>query len=90
MHQQKHRNLLSSDFCLACEEIDEYQWGRGVRDRQGNALSRVVSLLVRSLRLALAKHRQRRQLMALDDHRLHDLGLTREQVHEEAAKWFWQ
>ena len=34
--------------------------------------------------------RQRQQLLELDDHRLDDIGLTRDQVREIARKPFWK
>jgi uncharacterized protein YjiS (DUF1127 family) len=36
------------------------------------------------------RHRSRRHLAALDDRELADVGLTRDQRHEECAKRFWQ
>lgn len=38
-------------------------------------------------RMALA--RQRRALQQLDDHLLHDVGLTRDQAREESRKPVW-
>ena len=37
----------------------------------------------------LAAHRQRRQLLQLDDRRLDDIGLDRNQALREAARPFW-
>lgn len=42
-----------------------------------------------SLSLQAARHRQRRQLLKLDERQLMDLGLSREQVLKEASKPFW-
>jgi uncharacterized protein YjiS (DUF1127 family) len=36
------------------------------------------------------RSRQRRTLMRLDDHLLHDIGLSRSDVEREAAKPFWR
>lgn len=36
-----------------------------------------------------ARAREREELAAMDDHRLADLGITREQAAREAAKPFW-
>ncbi|WP_439578785.1 DUF1127 domain-containing protein [Elioraea sp.] len=41
------------------------------------------------LRRAWVAHRTRRQLMELDEHLLHDLGLSRADVHREAARAPW-
>jgi uncharacterized protein YjiS (DUF1127 family) len=38
----------------------------------------------------LERARQRRALMALSDHMLHDIGLSRAQAYGEAAKLFWR
>ncbi|WP_348640061.1 DUF1127 domain-containing protein [Mesorhizobium sp. 10.2.3] len=35
-------------------------------------------------------HCQREQLAELEDHQLADMGLSRAQVRNECAKWFWQ
>jgi uncharacterized protein YjiS (DUF1127 family) len=37
-----------------------------------------------------ARDRERRSLIGLDDRMLRDLGLTRTDVHREAAKPFWR
>ena len=36
------------------------------------------------------RSRQRRTLMRLDDHLLHDIGLSRSDVEREASKPFWR
>lgn len=51
---------------------------------------RPATAMLGLLRRCLARHRQRRQLAALDDTRLHDLGLTRAAAQAEAAKPFWR
>jgi uncharacterized protein YjiS (DUF1127 family) len=38
---------------------------------------------------ALTLHRQRRALLALDQHMLNDIGLTRHQADAEAARPVW-
>jgi len=38
---------------------------------------------------ALARRRQRAHLLRLDDHLLRDIGLTRADVLDEAARPFW-
>jgi uncharacterized protein YjiS (DUF1127 family) len=37
----------------------------------------------------LDRHRQRRSLLELDDHILHDIGLSRADIESEAKKPFW-
>lgn len=38
----------------------------------------------------LARHRQRRQLNAVSDHLLKDIGLSRADIAREARKSFWR
>ena len=35
------------------------------------------------------KNRERQRLLDLDEHRLRDIGLTREQAEKAAARWLW-
>jgi uncharacterized protein YjiS (DUF1127 family) len=44
---------------------------------------------VARLRTALALHRQRQHLAALDDALLNDIGLTREDARREASRSVW-
>lgn len=46
--------------------------------------------LVAWLEAAHARRRQRRALVALDDHSLRDIGLSRHEAEREAAKPFWR
>lgn len=36
------------------------------------------------------RYRSRKQLASMPQHRLDDIGLSKQQAMEEAAKWFWQ
>jgi uncharacterized protein YjiS (DUF1127 family) len=45
--------------------------------------------LLRRLSAAIALHRQRQDMLKLDDHMLRDIGLTPAMVHAEAARPFW-
>lgn len=42
--------------------------------------------IVSALSLYLEKRKQRRQLLQLDDHLLKDIGITKQQAIDEAAK----
>ena len=46
--------------------------------------------VARAVFRALERSRQRRSLLELSDARLRDIGLTRADVAEEAAKPFWR
>jgi len=51
----------------------------------GRDLSRFVSYFLACLKVA----RQRRRLLALDNHALKDIGIARADAHREAARIFW-
>jgi uncharacterized protein YjiS (DUF1127 family) len=51
---------------------------------------RVLGRLLGLAALWLQRTRERRQLRALDDHALADLGLDRDQIMHEIDKHFWQ
>jgi uncharacterized protein YjiS (DUF1127 family) len=36
------------------------------------------------------KRRERQRLLELDEHLLNDIGITREQAEQQAAKWMWE
>ena len=58
-----------------------------------NGLPALAELLGDALTLAYGwrdRSRQRRTLMGLDDHLLHDIGLSRSDVEREASKPFWR
>ena len=58
-----------------------------------NGLSALTELLGDAFTLASGwrdRSRQRRTLMRLDDHMLHDIGLSRADVEREASKPFWR
>jgi uncharacterized protein YjiS (DUF1127 family) len=58
-----------------------------------NGLTAVTELLGDGFTLAYGwrdRSRQRRTLMRLDDHLLHDIGLSRSDVEREASKPFWR
>jgi uncharacterized protein YjiS (DUF1127 family) len=42
------------------------------------------------MRSGYARARQRRSLVALSDHQLRDVGLTRSDVEQEVIKPFWR
>lgn len=45
--------------------------------------------VLKGLATMRAAYRQRRQLAMLDAHRLHDIGLSRDEARREAARPFW-
>ena len=70
---------------------------RSIADRSSACLTRrhrPVALerlwrLASALGLALRVRRERRQLLALDDRALKDMGFDRGTAHREAARPFW-
>jgi len=51
--------------------------------------SRFLTALL-TLETWLDRHRQRQELRELDDHMLHDIGLTRAAAEHESSKPFWR
>jgi len=45
---------------------------------------------IETIELWIARHEQRRQLLALPDHLMRDIGRSRADVEAEAVKRFWQ
>ncbi|MGD9511156.1 MAG: DUF1127 domain-containing protein [Geminicoccaceae bacterium] len=58
-----------------------------IRGAKSRALGRS---LITWLRAAAERRRQRRLLATLDDHHLHDIGVTREQALAEARRPPWR
>jgi uncharacterized protein YjiS (DUF1127 family) len=58
--------------------------------RSARALLRRLARLIRVWRERVRSRRRLRALSHLDDHLLHDIGLTREALLSEAAKPFWR
>lgn len=54
------------------------------------SLDRHIALASEMLGYWMERSRTRRQLRALGDHALEDVGLTREQAIVESGKYFWQ
>jgi uncharacterized protein YjiS (DUF1127 family) len=54
------------------------------------SLLRILRRLGTIYRLSRERHRQRRQLMEMDDRDLKDIGITREQAEQEARKPIWK
>jgi uncharacterized protein YjiS (DUF1127 family) len=54
--------------------------------RRGNVLARMIDVA----RVAAVRHRERRQLAALDPHLLRDIGLDSQAAETECAKPFWK
>ena len=70
---------VHSALPTACSELDA-----------GRKVWQGMKHLVAWLSLAMSRRRQRRQLRLLDDHLLHDIGITRGQAEREADKPFWR
>ena len=52
--------------------------------------SRVLASAVRTVRIWMARSRQRNELAELNNYLLDDIGVTREEALREAAKPFWR
>jgi uncharacterized protein YjiS (DUF1127 family) len=54
------------------------------------SLLKILHCLGTAYSLGRERHRQRRQLMEIDDRELKDIGITREQAEQEARKPIWK
>lgn len=54
------------------------------------AIDGVMAVLLRGVAESFRRARQRRDLAALSDHNLRDIGLTRDDVVIEIGKPFWR
>ena len=60
------------------------------RGRTPISLLKILHSFRTAYRLGGERHRQRRQLMEMDDRQLKDIGITREQAEQEARKPSWK
>jgi len=62
------------------------------RSRQSatNPLRTLFHRLRKAYGLAIARSRQRRQLLEMDDHQLKDIGITRAEAELEGRKPIWK
>jgi|AraplaMF_Col_mMF_1032025.scaffolds.fasta_scaffold00059_106 uncharacterized protein YjiS (DUF1127 family) len=57
---------------------------------RGSAVDGVMAVFLRGVAESFRRARQRRDLAALSDHNLRDIGLTRVDVEIETGKPFWR
>ncbi len=55
-----------------------------------SAIDGVMAVLLRGVAEVFRRSRQRRDLAALSDHNLRDIGLSRSDVEAEIGKPFWR
>jgi uncharacterized protein YjiS (DUF1127 family) len=60
------------------------------RESKLNSLVKILHCLGTAYRLGCERYGQRRQLVEMDDRQLKDIGITREQAQQEAAKPIWK
>lgn len=75
---------------MSCSSSSHIGW-REVRvalhqPRRPRALAHCIALLLRWAE----RSRQRRDLLEMEEHRLDDIGVTRQAANEEARKPFWR
>ena len=56
----------------------------------GSSLLAILHFWRKAFKLACERHRQRKQLLEMDDRQLKDIGITREQAEQEARKPIWK
>ncbi len=57
---------------------------------QFSNLKSLFCRLIQQLELYSQRSRTRKHLLEMDDYALKDIGLTRQQVLQEAKRYFWQ
>lgn len=70
--------------------IDGSDFARAGRQRASEVISQLVYAVIHVLRLWHERQRQRRELAFLCERDLHNIGVPRDVVIEEARKWPWQ
>ncbi len=63
---------------------------QGASNGYGNGFGRALVALFDTVADWSERRRQRRALQALPDHLLHDIGVSRAEVAQEADKPFWK
>jgi len=88
---KKQTNPLTR--CIMVYEIAEASAvGTAHLDRNDQAsisFRKVLHSLTTAFRLGRERYRQRRQLLAMNDRELKDIGITREQAEQEGRKALW-
>jgi uncharacterized protein YjiS (DUF1127 family) len=56
----------------------------------GSSLLTILHCWRTAFKLACERHRQRKQLMEMDDRQLKDIGITPEEAEQEARKPIWK
>jgi uncharacterized protein YjiS (DUF1127 family) len=69
---------------------NEFQQHAVRRTHVGSGFDAALALVLRAVGNSLRRARQRRDLAALSDHALRDIGLTRSDVAAEIGKPFWR
>jgi len=88
---KKQTNPLTR--CIMVYEIAEASAvGTAHLDRNDQAsisFRKVLHSLTTAFRICRERYRQRRQLLAMNDRELKDIGITREQAEQEGRKALW-
>ena len=88
---KKQTNPLTR--CIMVYEIAEASAvGTAHLDRNDEAsisFRKVLHSLTTAFRICRERYRQRRQLLAMNDRELKDIGITREQAEQEGRKALW-
>lgn len=85
---RRNRNLADNEIARASAEAP-LACNPEIEDER-QFLLKFLHCFRTAYRLGAERHRQRRQLMEMDDRQLKDIGITREQAEQEARKPIWK
>jgi len=57
---------------------------------KASSSNNILIVVAKTVFLYMFRYRSRKQLASMPQHRLDDIGVSKQQAMEEAAKWFWQ
>ena len=70
--------------------VDGSEFARAGRRRASEVLSQLVRAIIHTLQIWRERQRERRELAFLCERDLHNIGVPRDAVIDEAHKWPWQ
>jgi len=77
-------NITHINYFLGTKEENE---------QKSSVIYKIINFLQETKEIwsaILKRNSERRQLAAMNDYQLRDIGLTRADVSKEVNKWFWQ
>ena len=78
-----------SNYVNLCKELNPTSVVSTTSDANWSKVSQWLSALIATSAIWRQRYRQRQLLLELSSNRLEDIGITKGQAEEEAAKPFW-